>query len=103
MEYIPLHTDSKERSGTFLYRMAPGTRDVRHRHPEGEEIFVLRGGVQFGEKTLKAGDFLYSPPGSIHEGFSEPGCFFLLILPKAMEIVPTGMNEEELEEPPAGS
>ncbi|MFH1017741.1 MAG: cupin domain-containing protein [Pseudomonadota bacterium] len=100
VDYLPLHTDRSERAGTFLYRMGPGTSYIRHRHPEGEEIFLLEGEMKVGERILKRGDFLNSPPGTIHEIFSEKGCLFLAVLPKAIEIVPLGTQENEFEEPP---
>jgi quercetin dioxygenase-like cupin family protein len=94
LEYIPLHTDVKEKQGSFLFRMAPKAVFPRHRHPAGEELFVFRGDLSAGERKLKAGDFLYSPPGSIHELSTETGCLFLTIVPEAIRTIPASSGTE---------
>jgi quercetin dioxygenase-like cupin family protein len=86
--------DPGEKSGTALYRMSPGSRYSRHRHPEGEECLVLKGDVSFGEQKLKAGDFLYSPPGSVHEMTTVTGAMVLISVTKAVEIIPASFLED---------
>ena len=85
--YIPLHADPNERQGTFLLKMAPGIRYPKHRHPGGEEVLILKGDMKIGDRTLKSGDFIYSPPASVHEASTEKGCMFLSILPEPIEII----------------
>jgi quercetin dioxygenase-like cupin family protein len=51
--------------------IAPGTAFGRHRHPGEEIIYVLEGSLQYeiDDKTpvtLKAGDVLFIPAGTIH-------------------------------------
>lgn len=51
--------------------IAPGTAFGRHRHPGEEIIYVLEGSLQYeidGKTpvTLKAGDVLFIPAGTIH-------------------------------------
>jgi anti-sigma factor ChrR (cupin superfamily) len=94
IQYLPLRTDVDERKGTFLFRMPPGTTYPRHRHPAGEEILVLKGEMSAGERKLKAGDFLYSPPASVHELTTKEGCVFLEILPEPMQVLSTATTEE---------
>ncbi len=94
IRYIPLHTDASERSGTILFQMAPKAVYPKHRHPGTEEIYVLKGQVQAGTHTLGMGDYLFSPPSSVHELFSETGCLFLSIATKPIEIVPTGTQDQ---------
>lgn len=77
-----------------MLKMAPGTHYPKHRHPAGEEIFLLKGKATAGGYTLKAGDFLYSPPDSIHEVSTSVGCIFVTILSKPIQIVPAGMLDE---------
>lgn len=60
----------------------------KHRHPQGEEVFVLKGEMTVGNQKMKAGDYLYSPPGSVHEASTMEGCVFLTILPQPIEIIP---------------
>ena len=87
VQYLPLHADEDERAGSFLLKLNPGTSYPRHRHPAGEEIFVMRGEMTVGDRKLKAGDYLYSPPGSVHDANTTDGCLFMSILPKAIEII----------------
>jgi quercetin dioxygenase-like cupin family protein len=101
IEFIPLNTDPDERCGTFMYRMEAGAHFPRHRHPAGEEILLIRGDVIMGERALKAGDFLFSPPGSIHEMATREGCLFMAVFPKPVEIVPVVAHDREIEEFPA--
>jgi quercetin dioxygenase-like cupin family protein len=83
---------------TFLVRMKRGARAERHGHPGGEETYVLSGKVRIdrridsGERPqpdvlLVAGDYLFAPPGEIHEGFAEEDTSFLVIAPGGL--VPT--------------
>jgi quercetin dioxygenase-like cupin family protein len=103
--FIPLNTDPAERAGTFLYRIAPGGRYPRHRHPAGEEMYLLKGDAIAGGHALKAGDFLYSPPASVHDVTTREGCVFMSIATQAVRIVPDGTIEEmdvlpDVAEPP---
>jgi quercetin dioxygenase-like cupin family protein len=83
---------------TFLVRMKGGARTERHGHPGGEETYALSGKVRIdrridsGEQPqpdvlLVAGDYLFAPPGEIHEGFAEEDTTFLVIAPGGL--VPT--------------
>ena len=72
-----------------LVRFDPGARFPAHDHPAGEEVFVLEGEVQIGRHRLKAGDYLYAPPGVKHAASSERGCVFLVSLPKPVVILET--------------
>ena len=97
VEYVALHTDPKEKEGTFLLKMAPGTSYPRHRHPGGEEILMLKGDMIVGDRKMKPGDFLYSPPSSVHDASTEKGCMFMTILPKAVEFVAaSGTDDREI-------
>lgn len=51
--------------------ISPGTAPIRHKHPGEEIIYVLEGIFEYqveGKKpvTLKAGDVLFIPAGTIH-------------------------------------
>ena len=75
------------RAPTFLLKFAAGAAYPEHRHPAGEEAFVLEGEVHFGVRHLKAGDYLYTPPGGTHSVHSETGCVLLFSVPEEVEIV----------------
>ena len=59
---------------TSLVRWAPGTAFTAHRHPGGEEIFVLEGVFEDERGRYPKGTWLRNPPGSLHEPFSREGC-----------------------------
>ena len=72
---------------TVLLRFEPGARFPAHRHPAGEEVFVIDGQVKIGNERLQQGDYLYADPDSIHAVWTESGCTLLVMLPKPAEIV----------------
>ena len=75
------------RPPTFLLKFEAGAAYPEHRHPAGEETFVLEGEVDFGARHLSTGDYLYTPPGGIHSVYSETGCILLFIVPEEVEIL----------------
>jgi quercetin dioxygenase-like cupin family protein len=101
LEWIPLHEEGvkteglyvkplrreKGRAPTFLLKFDPGASYPNHTHPAGEEVFVLEGDVRFGPNELKAGDYLYTPPGETHSVFSRNGCVMFFIVPEEVVIL----------------
>ena len=54
-----------------IVELAPGTTTPRHTHPGGEIIYVLEGTWEYTVEgrppvTLKTGDVLFIPAGTIH-------------------------------------
>ena len=82
-----LRRDEASSASSSLVRFGPGSAFPAHDHPGGEEVFVLEGEVRIGRHRLKAGDYLYTPPGGIHAASSETGCIFLVTLPKPVVIL----------------
>ena len=82
-----LRNDKASGESSSLVRFAPGAAIPAHDHPGGEEVFVLEGDVRIGRHRMKAGDYLYTPPGVIHAASSEGGCVFLVTLPKPVVVV----------------
>ncbi|MFN7924992.1 MAG: cupin domain-containing protein [Bryobacteraceae bacterium] len=78
------------RAPTILLRFDAGARYPAHDHPGGEEVFVLEGEVHFGPKHLRAGDYLYTPPGGKHAVWTEQGCVMLLCVPEEVVILRKG-------------
>ena len=95
IDFQALHADPSEKMGTFLYRLAAGTKFSKHRHISGEEILILKGDLVVGDRTLKSGDFLFSPPGSIHEMSTTTGCLYVSITEKAIVIMPEFIENEQ--------
>lgn len=74
------------RAPTFLLKFDAGASYPNHRHPAGEEVYVLEGEVRFGADRLKAGDYLYTPPGAMHPVYSKTGCVMFFIVPEEVAI-----------------
>ncbi len=79
--------EATQRPPTFLLKFDAGASYPNHRHPAGEEIYVLEGEVRFGADHLQAGDYLYAPPSSTHSAFSKTGCTMLFVVPEEVEIL----------------
>ncbi len=71
---------------TVLLRMDAGARFPEHRHPAGEQLFVVSGDVEVGERDLGAGDYLYTRPGEAHAVASRGGCLLFITVPEPIEI-----------------
>jgi len=80
--------EATKRAPTFLLKFDAGASYPNHVHPAGEEVFVLEGEVRFGPEQLRAGDYLYTPPGAMHPVYSKTGCVMFFIVPE--EVVITG-------------
>lgn len=74
------------RPPTFLLKFEPGASYPNHNHPGGEEVFVIEGEARFGPNQLRAGDYLYTPPGAKHPVYSKTGCVMFFIVPEEVEI-----------------
>ncbi len=61
-----LHHNNVEGRAAFL-RFEAGARFPSHDHPGGGEAYVIRGCVTVGGRVLEAGDFLWTPPGGVHD------------------------------------
>lgn len=68
-------------AGTFLMRYQPGSRSPAHTHPDGEEIYVVSGTGRLNELPIKAGDFIYTPPGEAHVLYAETEVVIHVTLP----------------------
>lgn len=90
VSYRLLREGSERNAGTFLVKMEPGTGYPAHRHPGGEEVFVLSGSMRVGSDRLAAGDYLYTPPGGSHDADTVEGVTFLTILPEPVEFLAAG-------------
>jgi quercetin dioxygenase-like cupin family protein len=84
----PLRTEPAiGRAPSFLLRFEPGAKYPYHRHPAGEELFVLSGSCVIDGATLEAGDYLYTPPGSKHSVRTDTGCTVLFQVPEEVIIL----------------
>ena len=65
-----------------LLKSEPNSHLPRHMHPAGEKVFVLEGSVRFEDSWYEAGYYLYSPPGSMDDVYSDTGGVLFVTLPK---------------------
>lgn len=72
---------------TLLLRFAPGSAYPAHRHPAGEEYFVLAGELDDGSTSYGEGTYVHHPPGSVHRPRSKTGATLLVYVPGGIEIV----------------
>jgi quercetin dioxygenase-like cupin family protein len=58
---------TKPGAGAAVLRFAKGSCAGLHRHPGGEELFMLSGRLRIGDQVLDPGDYLYTPPNGIND------------------------------------
>ena len=69
--------------GSYILKMAPGTRSLKHEHQNYEEFYILDGElIDEDNTTFKKGDFISYKPSSKHSSFSKKGCLLLVFLRK---------------------
>ncbi|KXI26866.1 cupin domain-containing protein [Paraglaciecola hydrolytica] len=66
--------DAERGRATSIVRYAAGSEFPTHKHPYGEEIFVLEGVFSDENGDYPAGTYLRNPAGSSHAPFSKQGC-----------------------------
>jgi quercetin dioxygenase-like cupin family protein len=82
----PLHVIG-EAAGTAFLRFARGATSALHVHPAGEELYVISGRLRVGDRVLSAGDFLYTPPGGVHDAEAEEDTVTLISVPEPIEFL----------------
>ena len=76
----PLRMD-KRGAGTFLMHYQPSSRCPAHLHPDGEEIYVVSGEGRLDDLPIKAGDFIWTPPGESHTLYAKTEVVIHVVLP----------------------
>ena len=61
-----------------------------HRHPAGEEYYVLEGSLEDGGRSWGEGSYVLHPPGSAHRPSSKDGCVVFISLPEPVEPLDEG-------------
>ncbi len=82
-----LHYDPETGRSAVLLRFEPGAAYGAHRHPEGEEYYVLEGSLEDGGRSYGAGTYVRHPPGSVHKPSSAEGCLLFVTLPRPVELL----------------
>ncbi|WAJ70020.1 cupin domain-containing protein [Catenovulum adriaticum] len=77
----PLAREQAEQGhATSIVKYEAGTSFKPHKHPKGEEIFVLEGVFSDENGNYPAGTYLRNPQGSSHAPFSKEGCIIFVKL-----------------------
>jgi anti-sigma factor ChrR (cupin superfamily) len=72
---IHLEREAEESGHTTSFvRFEPGSCFPQHRHPQGEELFVLSGVFSDENGDYPAGTYIRNPPGSLHKPYTNEGC-----------------------------
>ncbi len=87
VEYKDIHRDASRRSHSILFRMQPGAKYPDHSHTFVEELFVLEGSAVVNGKTLRAGDYCRSEPGTSDQDiYSAEGALYLVFLTEESDL-----------------
>ncbi len=77
--------------GSYLMKMAPGTRSNPHIHHGAEEFFVLEGNLTDDDGfSYRSGDFVSLAAGSSHFSRTEAGCLLVVTHRGATESIQEG-------------
>jgi quercetin dioxygenase-like cupin family protein len=69
-----LHLDDASGRATFLLKIPAGMKADAHKHLASVEAYVVQGGFSYpGEGTVRAGDYVWEPGGTVHEPEGEGG------------------------------
>jgi quercetin dioxygenase-like cupin family protein len=74
-------------AGTALLRFAAGARSPAHRHPGGEDLYVVSGRLRVGDVVLDAGDYLHTAPGGVHDAEAEAPTLVVITVPEPIEVL----------------
>ncbi|TEW56213.1 cupin [Psychromonas sp. RZ22] len=76
----PLARAANEKHITSIVEYAADSYFSEHKHPNGEEIFVLEGVFSDQDGDYPAGTYIRNPPNSRHKPFSKLGCLIFVKL-----------------------
>lgn len=82
-----LRFDKGTGASAVLLRFEPGARYGSHRHPGGEQYFVLDGTLEDGGQSYSKGAYVFHAPGSVHRPASAAGCLLFVTLPAPIELL----------------
>jgi anti-sigma factor ChrR (cupin superfamily) len=85
VRYKVLRHHDARRGITLLLQFDPGARYPAHRHPAGEDYYVLDGTLEEGGHEYGPHTFVHHPAGSAHSPRSRDGCTILVVLPEHIE------------------
>ena len=78
VEVATVYRDAERDYSMMMLRYQPGATAMRHRHPKGEQYYVVSGTVTDESGCFSAGDFVHHAPGSVHTPSSPDGALVLV-------------------------
>ena len=73
--------DKKTNFGTYVSKLEPGTRTLKHAHTGFEEFLILKGElIDSDGKIFKKGDLISYQPKSSHSSYTKKGCLILTFM-----------------------
>jgi anti-sigma factor ChrR (cupin superfamily) len=93
VQWKKLFFDPATGESAVLLRFAPGSSYGAHRHPGGEQYFVLSGSLEDGGSTWGAGSYVRHAPGSSHRPSSKAGALIFVLLPRPIEALPGSASD----------
>ena len=79
MQVKTLFASPDGRNRTLLFRLEPGAQSAPHAHEELEQIYVLEGSFNDGDKLLRTGDHCVRAAGVMHTAQSSEGALVLVV------------------------
>src|SRR2546423_594994 len=77
----------REGEHTTLLRLDAGACFPRHLHPSGEDLFVIEGRIRIEGRWYETGSYIWTPPGAVHDVFSDTGAVMLIHMPGPARIL----------------
>ena len=73
--------DKKTNFGTYISKLEPGTKTIKHTHEGYEEFLILDGElIDSDGKIFKKGDIVSYAPESNHSSYTKKGCLILTFM-----------------------
>ena len=73
--------NKKTNFGTYVSKLKPETKTIKHTHSGYEEFLILDGElIDSDGKIFKKGDFISYEPNSSHSSYTKKGCLILTFM-----------------------
>ena len=73
--------DEKTNFGSYISKLEPGTKTIKHTHEGYEEFLILDGElIDSDGKIFKKGDIVSYAPESNHSSYTKKGCLILTFM-----------------------
>lgn len=82
-----LHSDPATSDRAALIELDAGASYPLHDHPGGEHAYILDGEIKVGGQTLKAGEYMHTPPGAPHAVLAKSRCLFFVVTPRGVTLM----------------